>query len=163
MTRSCIILMITLITLAAGGDQESCATSAITAAPFPVGDSLDFQIVGRDCRWEMIYPGRDGLLGTPDDIEAGNRCQIPAGIPVRISLKSTDFIYSFALSELNLREVAVPDLEFTLTLSPLTPGQLTFHGGEMCGDQRNELSGTVVVQSLAEWNTWLQQIEGRHD
>ncbi len=153
-----------MTTLLVVGDREFRSEAAPTAESFlRPGKPLDIHILGRDCRWEVTYPGRDGVLATADDIIAGNRLQLPAGTSVRLHLHSADFVYSFALPELNLREIAVPDMTFTLSVSAQPTGNLTLRGGEMCGDRRNELSGTVVVSSPTAWNTWLHQHRNGHD
>lgn len=164
MKRRWFAWLLGLTTLSVVGDREYRGEAAPTAESFlRPGEPLNIHIVGRDCRWEVTYPGRDGVLATADDIIAGSRLQLPAGTSVRLHLHSADFVYSFALPELNLREIAVPDMTFTLSVPAQTPGHLTLRGGEMCGDRRKELSGTLVVPSPTEWNTWLHQIRSSHD
>jgi cytochrome c oxidase subunit II len=161
--RWCVWLLV-LATISVGEDREFCSEAAPTPESFiRPGETLDIQIVGRDCRWEVTYPGRDGVLATADDILAGNRLRLPEETTIRLHLHSADFVYSFALPDLDLREIAVPDMVFTLSMTALAPRQLTLRGGEMCGDRRNELSGTVIVESPAEWNAWLHQFRSGHE
>ncbi len=150
--------------------QDSVIETVLAKTPTPakrsnfhIGEPLVVKVVGRDCRWEVTYPGPDGELLTGDDIAVGNHLHVPSGVPVRFLLESADFVYSFALPELKLQEIAVPEMTFRLHVSQQQPGSLTLRGGQFCGDRRNELSGTMVVQSPAEWIAWLQRAGERHD
>lgn len=164
MSRLCFVSLVVITTLSSAGYQEiSSETASVVELLDRAGEPLEVQVVGRDCRWEVTYPGRDRVFSTADDIAVGNRLHLPSDTAVRLLLRSFDFVYSFALPELKQQEIAVPDMTFTLSLIELTPGRLTLRGGELCGDRRSELSGTIVVQSPAEWHAWLHRVKGGHD
>ena len=108
---------------------------------------LEIEITGEDCRWNVRYPGPDGRLGTPDDRRGGPDLHLPVDVPARVRLHSNDFVYTFALPDLGLQEIAVPELEFVLALRPDAAGRYRLRGDPMCGRTYPDLQGVLVVDS----------------
>jgi heme/copper-type cytochrome/quinol oxidase subunit 2 len=114
-------------------------------------DEMEIEVVGNHFRWEVHYPGPDGVLRTADD-EIGHRnVHVPVGTPTTIHLRSRDYIYGFALPELGLKEIAVPDLEFSIHVPARAAGSLELRGNQMCGYTHPELLGLVLVQSRHDY------------
>ena len=119
-------------------------------------EPLHIQITGEEYTWQFRYPGSDGVLHTDDDItKPGQELHLPLGPAVEIELTSRDYIYTFALPHLDLHQVAVPDLTFTLAFTPQTSGVFAFVGDQMCGFEHESLNGRVVIESPAAFVDWL--------
>lgn len=125
-------------------------------APAQPPQPLRIQITGEEFTWQFRYPGPDGALQTADDlIKPGRELHLPLGLAVELELTSRDYIYTLAFPDLDLRQVAVPDLTFALTFTPQTPGVFAFVGDQMCGFTHESLHGRLVVESPAAFAAWL--------
>lgn len=95
--------------------------------------SLEIEVTGENRTWTARYAGRDGVFHTADDLLTPGEISVPQGIPVTLHLRSKDYLYLFALPHENLREIAVPDLEFEMDLVATEIGEFELIGGQMCG------------------------------
>ena len=118
---------------------------------------LVIEVTGDHYYWHMRYPGPDGDLHTPDDVATTTDLYVPAGVETEIRLTSSDYLYMFALPELELKQVAVPDLWFSLALPPQEQATYRLEGDQLCGFSHDSLSGTVVVQSSEEFQEWTER------
>ncbi len=119
-------------------------------------EPLHIHISGEEFTWQFRYSGPDGVLHTADDIvKPGQELHLPLGVAAELELTSRDYIYTFALPHLDLRQVAVPDLTFSLAFTPQTTGAFPFVGDQMCGFAHESLNGRVVVESPAAFVAWL--------
>ena len=117
---------------------------------------LVVEVTGSDYQWHLRYPGADGRLGTPDDIHAVRHPHVPVQTETRFRLNSRDYLYKFAVPRLNLKEIAVPDLTFTLEFVVDETGEIEFRGDQFCGYSHPELSGTLFVESPKDFEAWLE-------
>ena len=118
---------------------------------------LVIEVIGDDYYWHLRYPGPDGVLHTEDDIRTVSDLHLPAGETAEIKLTSADYLYLFALPELELSQVAVPDLSFSLVLKVDNERIYRLEGDQMCGFSHDSLMGSVFVQSKREFEDWMQQ------
>ncbi len=114
-------------------------------------------ITGRDFNWHICYPGLDNELGTPDDIHARRDLHLPQYTKVRLELASDDYLYSMTLPHWNLKEIAVPDLSFSLELETHAAGTFDLLGDQMCGYTHPNLLGQLMVQSHTDFVAWLRK------
>ena len=117
---------------------------------------LVIEVTGDDYYWHLRYPGPDGVLHTEDDIRTVGDLHLPAGKTAEIKLTSADYLYLFALPELELSQVAVPDLSFSLVLKVDNERTYRLEGDQMCGFSHDSLMGSVFVQSKQEFEDWMQ-------
>ena len=125
--------------------------------PEPV--PLEIEVTGADYQWHIRYPGNDGLLHSDDDILALRHVHLPSSTPVKIHLKSRDFIYAFRVPELKQSQMAIPDLDFALDFKTPAPGLFQLKGDQMCGFAHPDLIGELVVEPRAGFLDWLQQVQ----
>lgn len=119
-------------------------------------EPLIVEITGSEYQWHLRYPGDDGQLGTDDDILAVRHPHVPVNRETRFRLNSQDYLYTFAIPSLNLNELVVPDLTFTLKFLVNEIGKLEFRGDQFCGYTHPELSGTLIVESQEDFEKWLE-------
>ncbi len=146
----------------AGGCQSQSGTTrpdqedgASTEASIP--DPLVIQLTGTEHQWRAAYPMIDGALPAIDELQAGYLLHVPLDTEVVLILKSTDYIYTLAIPELGLKEIAIPDLEFRMTFRPTSVGQYPLIGEELCGLPGRDRSRHLVVESRQQFLTWLGQ------
>lgn len=127
-----------------GGTREASVGAVAVLAPSGL---FEVEITGQDFEWHVRYPGPDGRLGTQDDLFGWQDLHVPLGARTRIHLRSRDYIYNLALPHLGLKEVAVPDLEFSLEFEARLAGDFELRGDQMCGWTHPKLLGTLHVES----------------
>ena len=123
--------------------------------PEPVIDSVKIEMTGHDFRWHSRYAGEDGQWGTSDDVHAAQVLHVPVTAEVEIVLKSRDYIYTLEVPQAGLKEIAVPDLTFTLQFRAHKIGRFELPGDQLCGYTHPDLMGTLVVDSQNDYRRWL--------
>lgn len=115
-------------------------------------DPIDIEARGDRFYWAFSSAGADGVLGTHDDITHGDKLMLTVGQPVRIHVRSNDYIYSFRSKALGINEVAVPDLTFTVEFTPQTSGRFALPVDPLCGFNTlhdNTVMGELRIQPKA--------------
>jgi heme/copper-type cytochrome/quinol oxidase subunit 2 len=120
----------------------------------PVKEVL-IEMTAYDFRWHSHYAGVDGKLETADDVHAAQVLHVPVDADVEIVLKSKDFIYTLAVPHADVREIAVPDMEFRMRFKADTIGTFALPGDQMCGYAHPDLNGTLIVESQLDYVEWL--------
>lgn len=134
-------------------------TSKIHKAVENKSEPLVVGVTGSDYQWQLHYPGPDGELGTADDIHAVRHPHVPVDTEIRFELNSHDYLYTFAVPQLKLNELVVPDLTFTLEFLVDKIGKLDFRGDQFCGYTHPELSGSLIVESQEDFKAWLETMQ----
>lgn len=128
--------------------------------PPPLATPLVIRVVGRDFYWLFTYPGRDGTIGTDDDVTSRQVLHLPLDHPVRLELTSEDYAYAFRVPELKLLESAIPGLLFTIDFVPRETGSYELEVDPMCGfsfAHDNDVMGQLLIEPAAEVQTWLAE------
>lgn len=105
------------------------------------------EVTGDDFNWYFRYPGPDGVLGTTDDRHSIQDLYLPDNSKVDLKLKSNDYVYSFALPELGMTEIAVPGLDFELQFATQDEQTMQLLGDQLCGFEHETLIGKVYVRN----------------
>ncbi len=106
---------------------------------------LVIEVTGDEFNWNFRYPGLDGVLGTNDDQHSVQLLFLPENTEIVLKLTSSDYLYSFALPDLDLREVAVPGLTFDLQFRTKGDQTLQILGDQFCGFAHETLIGKIHV------------------
>lgn len=133
-------------------DRPSLSSPTVPSIPEP----YRIEITGHEYQWRIRYPGADGQLDTNDDRSTLRHLHVPQDIDVVLSLTSEDYLYTFALPDLGVKEIAVPDLEFQVALSAAQPGRYELRGDQLCGFAHPQLLGDFIVQPPDEFLRWLR-------
>ncbi len=110
-------------------------------------DSIVIEVTGDEFNWYFRYPGADGVLGTGDDRHSVQDLYLPDNSTVDLKLNSNDYVYTFALPELGMKEIAVPGLDFELSFTTQDEQTLQLMGDQLCGFEHESLIGKVYVRS----------------
>jgi heme/copper-type cytochrome/quinol oxidase subunit 2 len=124
-----------------------------------VENPLQIKARGFKRAWQFSYAGLDGMLGTPDDATSTGELSLPVDTEVILSLRSEDYIYVFSCPELKLKEIAVPELDFSITFKTERLGVFDLVMDAMCGFQLppGQTMGTINVTSKAHFEHWLKE------
>ncbi len=115
------------------------------------------RITGQRFRWLIRHPGGDGQLDTDDDIVSRRDLHLPADTPIHIFLASEDYLYTLELPKFGVKEIAVPELSFSMSFETSAPGQSALLGDQMCGYQHPDLLAKLEVMSHQEFSSWLAE------
>ena len=129
------------------------------APPLQVLEPVEIVVTGTNYRWHVRNPGVDGALETKDDIHAVQEVRVPLGANVRVELRSLDFLYTFSVPEQNLREIAVPDLSFTLEFNLPQEGEYELKCEQICGILEPMVLGSLIAMSREDYANWLRSAD----
>jgi heme/copper-type cytochrome/quinol oxidase subunit 2 len=158
-----IVVTFALLAVSAGCSETSGPVSDFRAAtsdcspssPAVIHEPYCIEVTGHEYRWEVRYPGADGLLATNDDVISVRNVHVPQETDVVLLLKSLDYVYVMALPQFRLKELAVPTLEFQMSFHSQEAGQFALLGDELCGDPHPELKGHLIVEPREHFLAWL--------
>jgi heme/copper-type cytochrome/quinol oxidase subunit 2 len=118
-------------------------------------------VTGCEGRWRVRYADLPGRLTADGRLSGDREIHVPEHQPVVLVLKSADYVYTFALPAYDLKEIAVPDLEFTMRLCPSDAGRFEFHGNELCGEPHSGLDGHLCVESQDRFFEWYGKMSAK--
>ncbi|WP_457584230.1 cytochrome c oxidase subunit II [Ensifer canadensis] len=137
----------------------------------------EVEVVGQQWSWSYRLPGVDGKLGTSetrdispenslglnrndpaalDDIVIeGGELHLEIGKPVKVLLRSVDVLHDFYVPEFRAKMDMVPGMVTYFWMTPTRTGTFEVLCAELCGVGHPQMRGTVVVDSEADYQTWL--------
>lgn len=121
------------------------------ATPSPsTPPAVTVEVIGHQWWWELHYKGPT-LAG---DVVTANELHLPAGVPVRLLLTSTDVIHSFWVPGLNGKLDLIPGDTNDLRITAPKPGRYTGQCAEYCGAQHAKMGLLVVAEPPADFQRW---------
>ena len=105
--------------------------------------------------WTFIYPGKDGQLGTADDIESYREFHVPVGKKVEIIMTSKDVIHDFFLPEVRLKQDVMPQREIKGWFDTNKAGTFHLVCDEICGIGHTRMTGVLQVDDEKTFGDWL--------
>ncbi|HZL91202.1 MAG TPA: hypothetical protein VFB96_22740 [Pirellulaceae bacterium] len=132
--------------------ERTYGGDASFAAPYCI------EITGSKKRWHVRYPDYSGRLRTGDDrVLSVRNIHVPLNTRVVFILKSADYVYTFAIPEYGLKEIAVPNLKFEMEFQSDKAGKFDLIGEPLCGDPHSEIVGHIVVDPRDRFLAWLER------
>lgn len=113
---------------------------------------LVIHLTGTEHLWQAEYVLEDG-----QSLRVGPELHVPVDWPVEFVLESNDYIYTLAIPAFGLKEIAVPELEFRMSLRAEKSGVFALIGEEMCGLPGEAGPGQLVVESLESFRAWFER------
>ena len=113
-------------------------------------ESMTIKVTGHNFNWIFTYPGVDGVLGTEDDKQSIQHLYLPSNTDVILNITSLDYVYSFAIPELNQEEIAVPELYFSMQFNSGDKKVIKLLGDQLCGYTHNTLIGEIYIVDQSE-------------
>lgn len=144
----------------------------------PAG-ATEIEVMGQQWQWSFRLPGKDGRLGTtftnlitpenslginPGDpngqddlVVEGGEIHLPLGQPVKVLLRSVDVLHDFYVPEFRAKMDIIPDMVTYFWFTPTRTGTFDVLCAELCGVGHHIMRGKVVVDTEAEYRTWVEQ------
>jgi cytochrome c oxidase subunit 2 len=115
------------------------------------------EVVARQFEWRLRYPGRDGTLGTPDDLFLVNDLHLPIDEDILVQLKSMDVLHSFFLPNVRIKQDAVPGMKIPVWFQAKKPGVFDIVCAELCGWGHYKMKGRVTFEPRPDFEAWLER------
>ncbi len=142
-------------------------------------DAVEIEVVGKQWDWAFRLPGEDGVLGKTDyrlidfdnplgidPTDANGRDDVMVEFadlhmqidqPVKVLLRSIDVLHDFYVPEFRAKMDMVPGTTTFFWLTPTRTGRFDILCFELCGTGHYAMRGNVVVDSEADYQTWLSE------
>ncbi|MCA9195903.1 MAG: cytochrome c oxidase subunit II [Planctomycetales bacterium] len=117
------------------------------------------QVTGRQFEWRIRYAGRDGVVGTSDDVHTVNDLHLPVDEEVVLQIKSDDVLHSFFLPNCRLKQDVVPGMKQMVWFKPKEVGSFDIVCAELCGWGHYKMKGRMTIQSRKDFDQWLTDQE----
>ncbi|MBX3444322.1 MAG: hypothetical protein KF774_18105 [Planctomyces sp.] len=140
----------------------------VAVAPVPARRKIELpepfriEITGAGKQWQVRYPDLD-LLGGPDAAIIQQDIPVPGDRELQFVLKSEDYVYTLEIPAHQKKEIAVPTLEFRMTLEPQEPGTLEYVGEPMCNDPHSPMNGRLIIESADRFLDRCEQAADQRD
>ena len=121
-------------------------------------NALEVEVVGQKYWWSYTYEPQ-ARYGISQPIVTANELHIPAGVDVRLTLRSEDVIHSFWAPKLNGKRDVVPGRIHDWRLSADHAGVYSGQCAEFCGVSHANMRLKVVSHDEAGWAEWVDQLE----
>ena len=136
------------------------------------------RVVGEQFSWNVQYPGPDGKFGrtdiklvasdnplgldrrdpdAKDDLTTINQLTLPVDRPVLVHLSSKDVIHSFGLTEMRVKQDAIPGLDMPVWFIPNRIGDYEISCSQLCGLGHYRMRGFVNIKSDAGYQAFLAE------
>lgn len=137
----------------------------------PPADAVLIEVTGQQFAWNVRYPGKDGVLGKTDHLQASqdnpiglvkddpaakddllllNQMYLPKDRPVRVQVRSMDVIHSFFLPNFRVKQDAMPGMTIDIWFTPTETGDFEIACAEHCGLGHYRMRGQVHVVPAAD-------------
>jgi len=126
-------------------------------------DSFPINVMASQFEWNATYAGADGQFGTSDDFVSRNLLHIPVDRPVVVYLQAEDVIHSFFLPDFRVKQDAVPGMTTPVWFQATRTGEFTLACAELCGLGHYTMDGRVVVDTEADFQSWLASQQAEED
>jgi heme/copper-type cytochrome/quinol oxidase subunit 2 len=154
--RRCILAVGLAVALAVGWSFASSHRELEAEAAALLFKPLVIEVTGSKKTWSVTYPTSPAITHGADSIPADREIRLPVGTEVTLVFKSTDYVYTFAIPQRRLKQLAVPSLQFEMNLSSAQPCCLQFVGEGLCGDPHTQVPGRLVFVPQKQFLQWLR-------
>ena len=121
-------------------------------------NAMDVTATGYQWWFKFEYPSE--LVKLPNGGEAplvtGNELVVPAGIPVRVQLRTVDVIHSFWIPKLAGKVDMMPNRGNFLWFKADKPGYFYGQCAEYCGESHAIMRFRVIALSASDYAKWLE-------
>ncbi len=138
-------------------------------------EAVVVRVVAEQFAWNVHYPGPDGKFGrtdikligsdnplgldrrdpaAKDDITTINQLNLPVDRPVLVHLSSKDVIHSFGLTEMRVKQDAIPGMTIPVWFIPNRVGEYEISCSQLCGLGHFRMRGFITIQNAADYQKW---------
>ena len=115
--------------------------------------SVRVDLVAEGTSWKASY----AVSRVRPSIPTGREIHVALNADVRLVLSSREYVSSFQLPDLKLRDFAAPGISTELHFRADRPGRYLLRGEELCGRPHDERAlGWLIVEDAASFQEWIR-------
>lgn len=111
---------------------------------------LQVEVTAHQWWWDVRYMSAN----TSQVLRTSNELHLPAGVPVRVTLRSADVIHSFWIPNLSGKQDLIPGRTNDIVITPQKAGLYRGQCAEFCGLQHAHMAFDVTVEPLGVFEKW---------
>ncbi|HIK15508.1 MAG TPA: cytochrome c oxidase subunit II [Leptolyngbyaceae cyanobacterium M33_DOE_097] len=108
----------------------------------------EIEVHSRQWVWEFRYPGQD---------VTSTELHLPVDRRVKLALQTEDVIHGFYIPAFRLKQDIIPNKVIDFEFTPIREGKYRLRDSQYSGTYFAAMQTDVVVQSEADYQTWLAQ------
>lgn len=120
----------------------------------PAADDT-IRVIGQQWAWSFEQSGKDGELGTADDIRTVDELHVEVDKTYHFQLESRDVLHSFSVPVFRLKQDAIPGRVITGWFTPTKAGVYDIQCAEMCGIGHGIMGARIYVETPADHASWM--------
>ncbi len=109
-------------------------------------NAMELHVIGKQWMWKIQHPGGKREI---------NELHVPVGKDIKLVMSSEDVIHDFFIPAFRVKMDVLPGRYSMLWFKPIREGTYRFFCAEYCGTSHSKMIGRVVVQSPADYASWL--------
>ncbi|ACA17403.1 cytochrome c oxidase, subunit II [Methylobacterium sp. 4-46] len=111
---------------------------------------VTIRVIGHQWWWEVQYEDPEPSRG----FTTANEIHVPVGVPVRLTLDSTDVIHSFWVPSLTGKQDLIPGRTNAIHFTAERPGLYRGQCAEFCGMQHAKMGLLVIAEDEESFDRW---------
>ena len=127
----------------------------------PVNPDVHVAVIGRQWNWIFIYPGKDGILYTSDDVvvdQMNSELHVPVNKNVVFDLKSKDVLHDFFVPNFRIKQDAVPGRTIKRWFNSTKEGKYELVCSQICGVLHSKMRNYIVVESQEKYDAYIKDL-----
>ncbi len=136
-------------------DIETTSAWNLIKIESPASD-YSVRVIGQQFSWQFVHPGKDGKLGTPDDITTTNDLHVPINKNVIFYLQAKEVIHGFSIPVLRLKQDALPGRTWQGWFNATKAGSYEIMCTEICGAGHTVMRATLIVHTQEDFDKWVE-------
>lgn len=117
------------------------------------------EVTGRQFEWRIRYAGKDGVIGTPDDLHTVNDLRLPIDQEIVLAIKSQDVLHSFFLPNFRVKQDVVPGMKQHVWFTATKTGAYDIVCAELCGWGHYKMKGRITIEHRDDYDQWIKDLE----
>ena len=113
-------------------------------------NAIEIEVIAQQFSWIFVYP---------NDKETENDLVVPLGLPIKLNVTSTDVLHSLYIPAYRIKVDAVNGRYNYAWFLPDKLGSFFVQCTEFCGVGHAEMTATLRIVPLVEYEKWLEQDE----
>jgi cytochrome c oxidase subunit 2 len=133
-------------------------TYDVPKADVDSGNTMEVTATGYQWWFKFDYNGETVKLPTGGEapLATGNELVVPAGVAVRVNLRTVDVIHSFWIPKLAGKVDMMPNRANHLWFKADKPGYFYGQCAEYCGESHAIMRFRIIALSAADYSKWLE-------
>ncbi len=118
-------------------------------------------IIGRQWNWIFVYPGKDNILYTSDDVvvdQQNSELHVPVNKIIVMDLRAKDVLHSVSVPVLRFKQDVVPGRTITRWFEATKPGKYEIQCAEICGVLHSKMRNFLVVETEEEYKKFTAEL-----